>query len=251
MNPTKGLLIDIDGVLIEDNQAIDGSVDHLNRLRKEYKIRLLTNTTTKTVDQIHALLIDLGFLIDRNEIITAPVAAKLVLQQKKITRLYPVLNENLLQEFEDFTVDKSSPQAILIGDIGKSWNYELLNKLFNCVMNGAELIALHKGRFWKSEGAIQLDIGMFVAGLEYATGKSATVIGKPSALYFEAALRNMDLSSDEVWMIGDDIDGDIGGAQGLGIKSCLVKTGKYNEAYVESSIIKPDKTVDAFQQVNL
>jgi len=249
MNQIKGLFIDLDGVLIEDGQASKGVVDKLNHLRKKYKIRLLTNTTTKTVEEIHHSLIQLGFVIEEKEIITALVAAITVLKKKSLTKIYPVVNEQILPEFAEFTIDKNKPEAIVLGEIGTSWDYNLLNRLFKLMMDGAELIALHKGKFWKTKGENQLDIGMFVAGLEYTTGKNATVIGKPSSSFFDAALHSIDLSKNEVIMIGDDIDGDIGGAQGFGIKAYLVKTGKYNESYMSGSAIKPDKIIPTFNEL--
>ena len=249
MDQIKGLFIDIDGVLIEDNRAIKGVVDTLNHLRGKYKIRLLTNTTTKTVKEIHQLLIQLGFIIEKKEIITAPVAAKIILKKKDITTIYPVVNKQILPDFTEFTVDKNKPEAIIIGDIGTNWDFNSLNKLFKYMMEGAELIALHKSKFWKRKGELQLDIGMFVEGLEYATGKNATVIGKPNSSFFDAALQSIDLPKQEIIMIGDDIDGDIGGAQNFGIKAFLVKTGKYNENFVSASTVKPDKIIPSFNSL--
>jgi len=249
MDQIKGLFIDIDGVLIEDNRAIKGVVDTLNHLREKYKIRLLTNTTTKTVKEIHQLLIQLGFIIEKKEIITAPVAAKIILKKKGINKIYPVVNKQILPDFTEFTIDKNKPEAIIIGDIGTTWDFNLLNNLFKYMMGGTELIALHKSKFWKRKGELQLDIGMFVEGLEYATGKNATVIGKPSSSFFDAALQSINLLKHEIIMIGDDIDGDIGGAQNFGIKAFLVKTGKYNENFVSTSTVKPDKIIHSFNSL--
>lgn len=251
MNSIKGLLIDIDGVLIEDGRALGGAVEQLNTLKSKYGVRLLTNTTTKRVGDIHHMLTDLGFDIHQSEIITAPVAAQMLLKDKDFSKIYPVVSPSILPEFENFTINENEPQAVIIGDVGKRWDYDLLNQIFKCVMNGAELIALHKGKFWKSEGALQLDIGVFVAGLEYATGRAATVIGKPSSSFFNAALSSIDLPKNEVLMIGDDIDGDIGGAQRCGIQAFLVKTGKYNEQFVAQSAVKPDQVIAGFSQLDL
>ncbi|SMD31782.1 HAD-superfamily subfamily IIA hydrolase, TIGR01458 [Reichenbachiella faecimaris] len=251
MNQIKGLLIDIDGVLVEDGHAIKGAVDHLNNLKHTYKVRLLTNTTTKTVGEIHQMLNQLGFDIHVQEIVTAPVAAQLFLNTKGYSSIYPVVNANILSEFKAFRIDKNKPEAVVIGDIGKDWNYDLLNDIFKCLMIGAELVALHKGKFWKSEGALQLDIGLFVNGLEFATGKKATVIGKPNHSFFEAALQGMELGKKEVIMIGDDIDSDVDGAQRFGIPGYLVQTGKYDEGFVSQSDVEPDQVIEGFKDLIL
>ncbi|MDW3210628.1 MAG: TIGR01458 family HAD-type hydrolase [Reichenbachiella sp.] len=249
MKAIKGLLIDVDGVLIENEHALKGAVDRLNAIRNNYSIRLLTNTTTKQKVEIYQMLTRLGFIIQQDEIITAPLAAQILLKDKGCSRIYPVVNQNILSEFESFEIDKNKPEAVVIGDIGTTWSYELLNRIFKYLMNGAELIALHKGKFWKSEGTLQLDIGMFIDGLEYATGKMATVIGKPSKSFFNAALTSIGLPKEAVLMIGDDIDGDIYGAQNVGIKAYLVKTGKYNVQFVSQSSVRPDKTINSFAEL--
>jgi len=92
-------------------------------------------------------------------------------------------------------------------------------------MNGAKLIAVHKNRFCQTKHGLQLDIGAFIHGLEYASGSEAVIIGKPTPAFFQVALDEMGLSKDEVLMIGDDIDSDIGGAQKAGLKAVLVRTG--------------------------
>ena len=90
-----------------------------------------------------------------------------------------------------------------------------------------------------------MDIGAFIHGLEYASNRQAMMIGKPSVDFFNIALADMQLSISEVLMIGDDIDSDIGGAQQAGIKSVLVRTGKYRQAYADASNIKPDLLLDS------
>ena len=90
-----------------------------------------------------------------------------------------------------------------------------------------------------------MDIGAIVTGLEYATGKKATTLGKPNKEFFQAALDDLGCSSKDVIMVGDDLINDIGGAQALGIKSVLVKTGKYRKEILEKSDIIPDAIIDS------
>ena len=78
------------------------------------------------------------------------------------------------------------------------------------------LIALEKDRYWMAPDGLSLSAGPFVAALEYATGKTATVVGKPSEAFFDLALEDMGLCRDQVAMIGDDIITDTGGAQKAG-----------------------------------
>jgi ribonucleotide monophosphatase NagD (HAD superfamily) len=95
-----------------------------------------------------------------------------------------------------------------------------------------------------------LSAGPFVAALEFATGKTATVMGKPSRAFFEMALRDMDLRPEETAMIGDDIITDIAGARKAGMKAVLVKTGKYREEAVRGAPVQPTKIIDSIASIS-
>ena len=89
----------------------------------------------------------------------------------------------------------------------------------------------------------RLDAGAFVAGLEYAAGIEATVLGKPSPEYFGAALEAIDADPELTWMVGDDIEGDVVGAQQHGMRTVLVRTGKFRPDELEDSGVIPDGIV--------
>jgi ribonucleotide monophosphatase NagD (HAD superfamily) len=90
-----------------------------------------------------------------------------------------------------------------------------------------------------------MSVGAFASALEYATGQQAIVVGKPSRDFFELGVRDMGLTPEQVAMVGDDIDSDIGGAQRAGMKGILVRTGKYREHLVAQSAVKPDLILDS------
>ncbi|WP_407931398.1 HAD-IA family hydrolase, partial [Ignavibacterium album] len=153
----------------------------------------------------------------------------------------------LLQHFEGM-IDDQNPDVVVIGDIGDRWNYNTMNEIFNYVMNGAEIIAMHKNKFWQPEGKLILDAGAFIAAIEFATGKNATVIGKPSPLYFKTALEEIGYSTNnEFIMIGDDLENDILAAQEIGGTGILILTGKTNSDDIKE--LKPDFVVRSLNEV--
>jgi HAD superfamily hydrolase (TIGR01458 family) len=242
----RGVLIDLDGVLYVGGALISGAVEAVHQLEAARTPRCyLTNTTTKSEAALRKKLQDMGLVVGANEILSAPEAAKVYLENKGRPLCKLLVNDEVLADFRDFKQSDTDAQAVIIGDIGNAWTYDLLNNVFRLLMNGAELVALHRNKFWQTEAGLQMDIGAFVAGLEYVTGKTATVMGKPSPEFFAAALSRIGLKSGEVAMIGDDIDTDIGAAQAQGIIGILVKTGKYREEYVQASKIKPDLVLDS------
>ncbi|MDP3583445.1 MAG: HAD hydrolase-like protein, partial [Ignavibacteria bacterium] len=139
-------------------------------------------------------------------------------------------------------LDYEHPQAIIIGDYGKRWDFATMNEIFKKVHEGAEIIAMHKNRYWKTpEDGKLMDVGPFVVAIEYAANKPSTLIGKPSPLYFSSALNLLgyDLSQ-KFLMLGDDLETDIQAAKNLGADSILIYTGKTLHPLPPDSVIKPD-----------
>ncbi len=242
----RGLLLDLDGVFYIGNDVLDGAQDTIRYLKRhQIPCRYVTNTTTRS----HATLIhkmhDLGLSIEQHELLSAPDAALLYLRQLQNPTCHLLVSEEIKHEFREFRSSETSPDVVLIGNIGRTWTYDLLNQVFQMVMAGAELIALHKGKFWQTTEGLRMDIGAFVAGVEYVTGTEATIIGKPSPAFFALALDDLNLPKTQVMMVGDDIDSDVGGAQTYGMKGLLVRTGKYRQEYVASSSITPDGILDS------
>lgn len=242
----KGILFDLDGVLYVGANAIEGAVETVGKIRASgIPCRFITNTSTLSLLSLQQKINALGFSIPANEIISAPQATLLYLkhQHNPVCRL--LLADDVKKDFKELCQSDTAADYIVIGDIGDAWSYSLLNEVFNSLMHGAKLIAIHKNRFWQTEHGLQMDIGGFVDGLEYASGAKAMIIGKPSPDFFNIALDDMKLKPDEVAIIGDDIDVDVGGGQQAGLKGVLVKTGKYRQNYTDVSVIKPDLIINS------
>ncbi len=121
---------------------------------------------------------------------------------------------------------------------------------------GAELSALEKNRFLRGSAGLQIDVGAFVAGLEYSSNKQAKIIGKPSRQFFNLAVHDIRIEAGERWlsaefaMVGDDIESDIKGAMDAGLLGVLVKTGKYNDSYSEHFGIVPEYSFDSIKDLS-
>jgi HAD superfamily hydrolase (TIGR01458 family) len=246
----RGILFDLDGVLYVGSTAIEGAIEAINKIRQRgYRCRFITNTSTLSAASLHEKLTGLGFDIAEREIISAPKAALIYLQQFDDPVCHLLLADDVKQDFRHLRQSDSQADFVIIGDIGEDWSYERLNQVFNLLISGAELIAIHKNRFWQTERGLQLDIGAFVSGLEYASRKQATIIGKPSPDFFEAALSELDLPPEQAAIVGDDIDSDIGGGQRAGLTGILVKTGKYRQDYVDNSPVVPGLIIPSIAEL--
>ena len=248
--PIRGVLIDLQGVLHVDDQPVEGAAAAVRRIKEAgLPCRFVTNTTTRSAATLFSDLEQMDLPVAFEEILTAPRACAAWLRREGLTRCRLVVREDTVDDFEGIEPVDEDPQAVVIGDIADGWDHRLLQGIFDQLMDGARLVALHKGRFWRKEGGLVLDIGCYVSGLEYVTGKEAVVAGKPSAAFFGAALEALGLSAEEVLMVGDDVRSDIGGAQKQGMRGILVRTGKFRQDVLEESGVQPWRVVDSVAEL--
>lgn len=224
---TSGLLLDISGVLYDGTQVIAGAREAVARCRASgTPIRFLTNTTRRPKRLIVERLNHFGFAAEANEVMTPSQAACDWLNQNGYSP-HLLVHLNLMEDFNK--VAQGNPAAVVVGDAGQSFNYENLNAAFRELDQGAPFLALAANRVFRdADGALSLDAGAFVHGLEYAAQVEAQVLGKPSETFFRAASDSMGLPLSDVLMIGDDAENDVAGALKAGVgKAVLVRTGKY------------------------
>ena len=135
---------------------------------------------------------------------------------------------------------------VIVGDLGEAWNFAILNRAFRLLYSTPEtkLIALGMTRYWTSTDGVSLDVAPFVAALQHATCREPVVLGKPGRDFFLGAASQLNLPPEEVLMIGDDIRADVGGAQSVGMRAALVRTGKFREEDLAGDI-RPDAVLDS------
>ncbi len=223
-----GLLFDLDGTITQGDEAIPGAAEALARLRLAgVPFLFVTNTTRRPRSEIVAKLIGVGIEAAEEECLTAPMAAATWLRQRGAQRISLLVDPATQVEYQAFEIDDECPEYVLLGDLGDKWSYSVLDRAFRAIMSGAELVAIQRNRYWKKGDHLSLDAGPFVAALEYATGKKAHLVGKPSSDFFFAATTRLDLSPRTVAMVGDDVEADVAGAREAGLRAVAVRTGKF------------------------
>jgi HAD superfamily hydrolase (TIGR01458 family) len=246
----RALLIDLDGVLYVEDEPIDGAADAVAHLRQAgLGLRFVTNTTARSLRQTLERLARLGFSVAEDELVTPAALARRRCEEAGHERVALIMNEDVKEDFERLSQADDRVDAVIMGDLGAAFGFEILNRAFRLVMDGAELIALQKNRFWMTPDGLSLDAGPFVAAVEFATGKDATVVGKPAPAFFELVLGDLGVGPGAAAMVGDDVETDVGGAMKAGLAGVLVRTGKYREDFVRDSGVKPTATVDSIADV--
>jgi HAD superfamily hydrolase (TIGR01458 family) len=247
------ILLDVDGVLHVSGTPIAGAAVAVRRLRDAgHRIRFVSNSTIKSRTQVAEQLRGMGIEVDDSELQTTGAVAASVLSGKRVLAL---TMPGILEDLEGLQLVGMNVDAVLVGgadegeETGRVFSYLNLNRAFHELDAGADLYCLHKNKWWQTTDGPRLDSGAFVAGLEFAADIEAIVLGKPSTAYFAAALEALDAEPELTWMIGDDLEGDIHGAHKHGLKTILVRTGKFRPDEVERSRVQPDGIVSSIAQL--
>jgi len=243
------ILLDVDGVMHVSGDPIPGAAEALSRLRRDgHRLRFVTNTTIRSRTQLAEQLRSQGVEVEDDEVQTAAAAAVRALQGKRVLAL---TMHALVADLEGLELVGENADAVLIGGADETpetnlvFSYMNLARAFAELELGAELYCLHRNRWWQTKRGPLLDAGAFVAGLEYAAEVEAVVLGKPSPSYFAAACEALDADPEMTWMVGDDLESDIAGAHAAGMRTVLVRTGKFRPDQVEVSRIVPDGIVSS------
>jgi HAD superfamily hydrolase (TIGR01458 family) len=241
------ILLDIDGVLHVSGQPIAGGAEAVAQLRENgHRLRFVTNNTTHSRRRLADQVRGFGIELEDDELQTTPAAAAHALKGKRVLAL---TMPDIVEDLDGVELVGEGADAVLIGganegfETNQVFSYMNLARAFAELQGGAELYCLHKNRWWQTGRGPLLDSGAFVAGLEYAAETEATVLGKPSTAYFDAALAALDSDPELTWMVGDDIEADIAGAAACGLRTVLVRTGKFRPDAVEAARVQPDGIV--------
>ena len=242
----RALLIDLEGTVIQGGRLLPGAAAAVDAARSSGIVHaFVTNTTSRPRSALVRELSDGGLTVEPERIFSAPRAALAHLRRRGTTRCRLLLRPALREEFPGIACDADPAEAVVLGDLGAETTYDRLNDAFRRILDGAELIALARNRYWRGEGGLMLDVGAFAAALEYASGRPATLVGKPAREFFDAALSWLDVPASEAAVIGDDLDSDVRGGQEAGLRGVLVRTGKYREGDLEASAVRPDAVLDS------
>ena len=246
----EAMLIDLDGVIYQEGKALPGAADTLRWITESGLPHLfLTNTTSRPRSGIVERLAGMGLHCVSERILTPPVAARAWLAANAPGPVALFVPEVTREDFHGLEVLPDAAErgaaAVVLGDLGERWDFRTLNRAFRLLMQkpAPQLVALGMTRYWRAADGLRLDTGPFVAALREATAIQPVILGKPARPFFETALRALAARPERSVMIGDDIRGDVGGAQKAGLRGVLVRTGKFQPSDL-SADIRPDAVLD-------
>jgi HAD superfamily hydrolase (TIGR01450 family) len=236
-----GVLFDIDGVLVTSWKPIPGAAETL-RVLAEHQIACsyLTNTTTRTRQQIAEALRDAGMTVRADEVITSAVlTADYVRSTYPDARCFLVNSGQIAEDMRGIDLVESTafgpddqpdrPDVVLLGGAGPEYDHLTLSRVYEWMAQGVPVVAMHRSTSWNTNEGLRIDTGMYLIGMEETSGRKVTAVGKPAPPGFLAAAGRLGVDPEQMYMVGDDLNNDVLAAQVVGMTGVLVRTGKFRQ----------------------
>jgi HAD superfamily hydrolase (TIGR01458 family) len=244
----KGLIIDLEGTLVNSGMPLPNSIEFINYLNKNnIRYYIVTNTVSKTTEKWETILKGIGLNIKKDKIINPITVLNEFIKENNIKKFLFIGADDikiLLQE----SLEYISPEYIVFCDFENiELSYELFNKIFQYIRNGSKIIATSYSNYYISKNEYKMDIGIFVKMYEILTNEKAIIMGKPSQNIYKMAIRKLEMDVNSIITIGDDGLTDIIGGNEIGIETVLIKTGKYKNG--DEEIYKPKKTINNIMEI--
>ncbi len=262
LHGVRAMILDADGVIVLKGRPIPGAEDALRRLAAVgIPFRIVTNYSSSHRETLASRFGAGGLAVDPGSIITSASAAAAYTAAAHPGRsLFVLAAPDAAREFAgqrllapaDADAPGAGVAAVVIGDAGDDLSFANLDIAFRLVRGGAELLAMHRNPWWLTSRGVTLDAGAVVAGLEWALGHRARILGKPSPVVFRQAAAGLAsdlglrrLPASTIAMVGDDLRADLAPARRLGMRTALVLTGKVGADGVGDAVARARFAPDA------
>ncbi len=229
----KGFFIDVQGTLIcdERKEPIEGTIEFIDTLNeKQIPYMVITNNTRAKSEDFLKKLQNKGLNI-KNYIDPFSLLQKVALK-KNVAAFGTDEFLNVLKLL-GYELDYSNPSSLIVS-IKKDYNNDDYAKMIECAYKTDDIIGMHETSTYSKDGKRYPGVGAIMSMLKFAVNKEYKVVGKPSFDYYDEARETLGLDFNDITIISDDMMGDLVGAKKLGMRACLVLSGKVKS---ESEVI--------------
>lgn len=241
----RALVLDVDGVLYHAAEPIPGAAEALREFRRRgYPWRLLTNITRRSRATLARDLQRMGLPVEAEEVLTASYLTAQYLRQHGRPRTWVLLDGDALEEFADLELVEEGAECIALGDMTAKFTYDLLNRVLRALWAGADFVAMQADPYDLGRNGPTVNVGGWLALLERASGRRATLVGKPSPICYRMALAELGVTADQAVGVGDRVESDVVGGQAAGMRTVLLRTGHFRPQDLEGPV-QPDLVLDS------
>jgi HAD superfamily hydrolase (TIGR01450 family) len=251
MAGVEGVLLDIDGVLVTSWHPIDGAAAAVREVRERgLACAYLTNTTSRTCDEIADALRSAGIEADSGEIVTAArLTAEYVRSTYPGARAWVLNSGDIMADLSGIELDDEDPEVVILGGAGPEFTHDALSRVVELMLDGVPVVAMHRATTWATHDGLRIDTGTYLPGMEEVAGTNVVSVGKPSLAAFLTATDLMGTEPGVTVMVGDDLTNDVLAAQRVGLTGVLVRTGKFRQSVLDLAPQRPDHVVDSVAQL--
>lgn len=241
----KLFLLDMDGTIYLGNELFDGTVDFLEKVKKNGgRYVFVTNNSSKSVDAYVEKLAGLGIKTTGEDFLTSIDATILYLQENlNGKKVYSLGTQSFTNQLKDAGIDVCCDISDDVDVLVISNDTELTFKKLEdaCILLGRKIDYIATNPDWvcpTSYGYVP-DCGSFAEMLYKATGKAPKFIGKPNPEMLTIAMHKLGYTPEETVMVGDRIYTDIASGYNAGIDTVFVLSGEGTLEDVELTDKKP------------
>ncbi|MDX6503094.1 MAG: 5-nucleotidase [Gaiellaceae bacterium] len=241
-------LMDMDGVLVHEEQAIPGADRFLNRLRERgLPFLVLTNNSIYTRRDLSARLRLSGLEVPEEAIWTSANATAAFLEgQRPGGSAFAIGEAGLTTALHGagYTLTERDPDYVVLGET-RTYSFERIAHAIRLIAAGARFIATNPDATGPTPDGPLPATGSVAALISKATGVEPYFVGKPNPLMMRSALNALDAHSETSAMVGDRMDTDIVSGLEAGMHTVLVLTGSTKRDETERFPFRPSRIVDS------
>jgi HAD superfamily hydrolase (TIGR01457 family) len=236
-------VVDVDGVLTRGPQPLPGAIDALRILQARARVVLLTNNSTRSRTNLASHLSALGFAVAADDVFaTSYLAAHYLRDLAGAAYVWVVGEEGLRSELAEaghHLAARPTDAAWVVVGMDRNLDYASLNQALQALLAGARLLVTNEDATYPTAEGLVPGAGAVVGALRGMGYAPVAVIGKPSPLAYEIALRELGEPKEKVLVVGDRLDTDIAGGTAAGMDTALVLSGVSSLSDLARSAIRP------------
>src|SRR4051794_18083888 len=244
----KSWLMDMDGVLVHEEQAIPGADAFLARLRERgLPFLVLTNNSMYTPRDLAARLRTSGLDVPEDAIWTSALAtARFLGDQRPGGSAFVIGESGLTTALHEagYTMTETAPDYVVLGET-RTYSFERIARAIRLIGGGARFIATNPDNVGPTPDGPLPATGSVAALVSRATGVEPYFVGKPNPLMMRSALNAIEAHSESTAMIGDRMDTDIVAGLEAGLHTILVLTGVTQRQETERFPFLPSQIVES------
>jgi NagD protein len=244
----RAWLMDMDGVLVHEEQAIPGAAEFIGRLRElGVPFLVLTNNSTYTRRDLAARLRSGGLDVPEDAIWTSALAtAQFLHGQRPGGTAFTIGEVGLTTALHNvgYTLTDRAPDYVVLGET-RTYSFERITAAIRLIGLGARFIATNPDNVGPSPAGPLPATGSVAALISRATGVEPYYVGKPNPLMMRSALNAIEAHSEQTAMIGDRMDTDVVAGLEAGLEAILVLSGVSTRELAERYPYRPSRIVDS------